>query len=133
LPALLSGATIDGSPEALKHLRVAGPATQSIARRGVQVWELISLADNAVVVAVDKAACSAHAVGARPTYSFDRLAQILIEVHSFDELENADQQDWCMKRTFWSAPQRLRVELEGFPSDAEGRSDVSVAYFSRDN
>lgn len=132
LPTILSGATIENSPEALKRVRPAGPAMQSLARRDVQAWELANRTDNAVVIAVEKTGCSVHAVGARPKHSLDRLARILVEHHGFDELENADQQEWCLKRTFWSAPQRVRVELEGFPSDAYNR-DVCAAYFTRDN
>lgn len=133
LPVLLRGMAIKDCPDVLKYVRVAGPEMQSIARSDVQVWELASRTDNAVVIAEETAGCSVHAVGARPKYALGRLAQRLVKSHDFDELENTNQQEWCLRRTLSSGPQRLRAELEGFPSDQYGNGDVCVAYFSRDD
>jgi hypothetical protein len=134
LPPLFSGTTIEESREALEYLRPAGPEMRSVARRDVIVWELASRTDNAVVVAMEKTSCSVHAVGARPQYSPDRLARILVENHGFDELENADQKEWYVKRTFWRAAENFVSSWKDFRATnttAMSLSPISVATTDR--
>ena len=134
--AMLARVPLAELPRADEALAVASPEVRAAHPLGTapSLWTMVGRSDADVTIVQEQPKrCSVFAVNIEPGPAFDAAATALAAA-DFTEGESTPRRSGGVQRNFVSTDQNARVELQTFPSDAEGVQPADIltmALFAR--